>query len=140
MSGIAARFGKILVLAGLALAVTASSGAAGSPARTRILGVVPHAGGLARAPIPHTLSTAIRAAGPTTLTFDANYQSAINQFFTDLAQDSGGVQNVYSVATQYSDGAGAIQYKSTFGGSYVDHDPTRTASQTSSSSTRSRRQ
>ncbi len=28
---------------------------------------------------------AIRAAGPTTLTFDAKYQSAINQFFTDVA-------------------------------------------------------
>ena len=33
--------------------------------------------------------------------------------------------NVYSVATQYSDSPGAvhIQYQSTFGGSYVDHDP-----------------
>ena len=125
MSGIAARLTKILVLAGLALAVTASSGAAGSPARTRILGVVPHAGGLARAPIPHTLSKAIRAAGPTTLTFDAKYQSAINQFFTDVAHDSGGVQNVYSVATEYYDNPGTvhIQYQSTFGGSYVDHDP-----------------
>ena len=123
MSGIAARFGKIFVLAGMAFAVTASSGAAGSPARTRILGVVPQAGGLARAPIPHTLSKAIRAAGPTTLTFDAKYQSAINQFFTDVAHDSGGIDNVYSVATQYTDGSGAIQYQSTFGGSYVDHDP-----------------
>jgi hypothetical protein len=125
MSGIAARLTKILVLAGLALAVTASSGAAGSPARARILGVVPHAGGqLARAPIPHTLSKAIRAAGPTPLTFDAKYQSAINQFFTDVAHDSGGVDNVYSVATQYDDsGHLHIQYKSTFGGSYIAHDP-----------------
>jgi hypothetical protein len=126
MSGIASRFSKILVLAGLALAVTASSGAAAGPARTPILGVVPHAGGqLARAPIPHLLSTrATRdAAGPTTLTVDASYQSVINQFFTDIAHDSGGVNNVYPVATQYSDGSGAIQYQSTFGGSYVDHDP-----------------
>jgi hypothetical protein len=126
MSGIAARFVKILVLAGLALAVTASSGAAGSPARVRILGVVPHAGGqLARAPIPHTLSKAVRAAGPTTLTFDATYQSVINQFFTEVAHDSGGVNNVYPVATQYFDNPGGvhIQYQSTFGGSYVAHDP-----------------
>ena len=73
MSGIAARLSKILVLTGLALAVTASSGTAASPARTPILGVVPHqAGQLARAPLPHALSNAIRAAGPTTLTFDAN--------------------------------------------------------------------
>ena len=36
-----------------------------------------------------------------------------------------GDQNVYSVATQYYDNPGAvhIQYQSTFGGSYVDHDP-----------------
>src|SRR6476620_7625668 len=125
MSGISARFGKVLALAGLALAVTASSGAAGSPARARILGVVPHAGGqLARAPIPHTLSKAIRAAGPPTFTFDASYANLINRYFTDVAHDSGGNQNVYSVATQYDDsGHVNIQYKSTFGGSYVDHAP-----------------
>ena len=124
MRGIVARFGKIFVLAGLALAVTASSGAAGSPARARILGVVPrHAGQLATASTPHALSRAIRAAGPATLTFDAKYQSAINQFFTDVAHDSLHPTNVYSVAEQYSDGSGLIQYRSTFGGSYVDHNP-----------------
>jgi hypothetical protein len=125
MRGIAARFSKILVLAGLALAITASSGSAASPARTRILGVVPHhAGQLAQAPIPHVLSkAAIRAAGPTTLTFDASYQRVINQYFTDVAHDSHGVNNVYPVANQYSDGSGPILYQSTFGGSYVDHDP-----------------
>ncbi len=125
MRGISARFGKILVLAGLALAVTASSGAAGSPARARILGVVPHYSvQLAPAPMPHAFSRAIRAAGPTTLTFDASYQTLINRFFTDVAHDSGGNQNVYSVATQYDDSAHVhIQYQSTFGGSYVDHNP-----------------
>src|SRR2546421_11852938 len=102
MSGIAARFTKILVLAGLALAVTASGGTAASPARTPILGVVPHhAGQLAQAPLPHALSRAIRAAGPTTtLTFDASYQTLINRYFADVAKDSSGTQNVYSVATQ----------------------------------------
>ena len=117
----AARLTKILLLAGLALAVTASSGAAGSPARTQILGVVPHTGSLV--PAPHVLSKAIRVAGPTTLTFDASYESVINQYFADVARDSGGNQNVYSVATEYSDGSGAIHYQSTVGGSYVDHDP-----------------
>ena len=124
MSGIAARFSKILVLAGLALAVTASSGTAARPARTPILGVVPHhAGQLAQAPLPPALSKAIRAAGPITLTFDTSYQSVINQFFTDVAKDSGKSQNVYSVATQYSDSSGPIKYQSTFGGAYVDHNP-----------------
>ena len=126
MRGISVRFGKVLVLAGLTLAVTASSGAAGSPARARILGVIPHAGSqLARAPIPHTLAKAVRAAGPTSLTFDASYQNAINQFFTDVAHDSGGTDNVYSVATQYYDNPGTvhIQYQSIFGGAYVAKDP-----------------
>jgi len=126
MSGIAARFSKILVLAGVALTVTASSGTAATTGRARILGAVPHAGvQLARAPIPHALSTTgIRAAaGPTTLTFDTSYQSVINQFFTDVAHDSGGVDNVYPVAKEYTDGSGAIQYQSIFGGSYVAHDP-----------------
>jgi len=128
MRGFSARFGKVLVLAGLTLAVTASSGAAGTPPRARILGVVPHhAGQLAPSPIPHAFSRAVRAAGPATLTFSAKYQTAINQFFTDVAHDSGPAsnQNVYAVAREYYDNPGAvhIQYQSTFGGSYVDHDP-----------------
>jgi hypothetical protein len=116
-----ARLTTILVLAGMALAVTASSGAAASPARTPILGVVPHTDQLA--PAPHMLSRAIRSAGPTTLTFDAKYENVINQYFTDVAHDSLGTQNVYSVATQYTDGSGAVQYQSTVGGSYIDHGP-----------------
>src|SRR3954447_24908373 len=124
MSGIAARFTKFLALAVLALAVTASSGAAASPARTPVLGVVPHSG--QSAPVaPHALSRAIRAAGPTTLTFDASYQTVINGYFADVAHDRGGTNNVYSVATQYYDNPGAvhIQYLSTVGGAYVDHNP-----------------
>ena len=122
MSGIAARFTKILLLTAVALAVTASSGAAASRAHGRISGVVPHTGRLLLT--PHLLSkAAIQGAGPAPLTFDASYQSVINQYFTDVAHDSGGNQNVYSVATQYSDGSGAIKYQSTVGGSYVTHDP-----------------
>ena len=44
MGGIGARSAKILVLAGLALAVSASSGTAANRAHEPILGVVPHAG------------------------------------------------------------------------------------------------
>jgi hypothetical protein len=40
-----------------------------------------------------------------------------------VAHDSNGTSNVYSVATQYTDGSGALHYQSTFGGSYVDNDP-----------------
>jgi hypothetical protein len=126
MSGIGARLTTIFVLAGLALAVTASSGTAASPVRARIHGVVPHARGhLAPSPVPHALAGAVRAAAPATLTFDPLYQTTINQFFTDVAHDSSLDTNVYSVAKEYFDDPGPvhIQYQSAFGGSYVDHSP-----------------
>jgi len=121
MSGIAARAGALLGLAAAALAVTASGGTAAGSVHTGILGVVPH--GSRPAPATHTLAKAIRAAAPRALTFDASYESLINRFLADVAHDSGGTKNVYSVATQYTDGSGQIQYQSTFGGSYVAHDP-----------------
>jgi hypothetical protein len=121
MSGIAARFATLLVLVAVALAVTASSGTAAGSVHTRMLGVVPHGGQSATQALPR--AKAIRAAAPATLTFDAKYETLINRYFTDVAHDSGGTQNVYSVGTQYTDGSGPIQYKSTFGGFYVDHDP-----------------
>jgi hypothetical protein len=55
--------------------------------------------------------------------YPAEYQSGINRFFEDLAHDSGGLQNVDSVATQYSDSAGEFaNYNSTFAGAIVDKD------------------
>ena len=122
MRGTAARSITLLVLAALAFAATASAGAGASPARAPILGVVPHIGG--PAPTRHaSAKAAAKAAEPTSLTFDANYESLLNRYFADVAHDSGGPNNVYSVATQYFDGSGHIQYSSTFGGSYVDKDP-----------------
>ncbi len=112
MTGLAARLTTTLVLAGLALAVAASSGAAASPARAPILGVVPHTGGRP-AVAPHALSKAAAAAGPTTLTFDASYENLINRYFADVAHDSVGTENVYSVTTQYFDDAGAMATSST---------------------------
>jgi hypothetical protein len=119
----AARLTKLLVLAALALAVAASSGSAASPGHTRILGVVPHT---ARLPLtPHALTKAVGAASATTLSFDSSYETLINQYFTNVAHDSTGVQNVYSVATQYYDSPpkAFVQYQSTFAGSYVAHNP-----------------
>jgi hypothetical protein len=53
--------------------------------------------------------------------FPANYRSTINQFFQDMAADSGGTDNVYSVATQYYKSApGAINYSVSYGGTYQD--------------------
>jgi hypothetical protein len=110
---------KVLVLAALVFGVSASGGAAATPAHGPILGVVPHAGVTQALGAPNALSTSGPLAGASFLTFDANYVSLINQYFTDVAHDSGGSSNVYSAATQYS----GIQYQSTFGGSYVDHGP-----------------
>jgi hypothetical protein len=44
------------------------------------------------------------------------YDTTINQFFGDVAHDSGMATNVYSIATQYS----GIQYSSTYGGTWTD--------------------
>ena len=123
MLGIRGRLTTIAALALTAFAVMASTGAAASPVRTGILGVVPHASSSA-APVHNLMSTAaVAAATPTTLTFDSSYETLINRYFTDVAADSGGPNNVYSAATQYTDGSGNVQYQSTFAGAFVDHDP-----------------
>ncbi len=44
------------------------------------------------------------------------YDTTINQYFTDVAADSGKSTNVYATDTQYS----GIQYSSSFGGSFTD--------------------
>jgi hypothetical protein len=51
------------------------------------------------------------------------YESAVNQYLSDVAAASGSQTNVYSVATQYYDSTGFISFQSTFGGSDVDTDP-----------------
>lgn len=117
MSRLAARSILTLALAVLVVALTASSGAAAGSHSGRIRGIVPHAG------LQHSLPRTVLAATPAFLTFDANYEALINQYLTDVAHDSGGTSNVYSINTQYFDGSGPIQYQSTFGGSYVAHDP-----------------
>jgi hypothetical protein len=125
MNGIAVRAASLLALAALLVGLTASSGSAAGLRQGRILGVVPHSSGsLAAGPRLFSRSNAIKAADPATLTFDASYQTLINRYLADVAHDSGGTDNVYSVATQYDDSNHVhIQYQSTFGGSYVDRDP-----------------
>ena len=90
-----------------------------------MLGVVRHSSHAAAGSRALLRSAAVSQPG--VLKFDANYETVINKYFTDVAHDSGGTSNVYSAATQYSDGTGPIQYQSTFGGSYVDHDPLPTS-------------
>jgi hypothetical protein len=105
MRGPAGRLAKVFALVLLlALAATASSGSASSPGRGRISGVVPHQSSLVSG--PHALSRGLGLLSPSILTFDASYETVLNQYFTDVAASSGGSDNVYSAATQYYDNPG----------------------------------
>ena len=106
------------VAAALALLVTAAGASGNASHGLRPLGLVPHVRGQVSA-------HAVAAAAPTPgfLTFDTSYELLINRYFQDVAAASGSTSNVYSVATQYFDNTGPVQYLSTVGGSYVDHDP-----------------
>jgi PKD repeat protein len=56
--------------------------------------------------------------------YPVEYQPGVNQFFADLAHDSGGNQNVDSVSAQYNDTSGNFaSYRSNFGGALIDTDP-----------------
>jgi hypothetical protein len=56
--------------------------------------------------------------------YPAGYQAGIDQYLEGLAHDSGGDQNVDSVATQYANaGSEAVAYDSHFAGAILDTDP-----------------
>jgi hypothetical protein len=56
--------------------------------------------------------------------YPSDYQPGVDTFFDDLAHDSGGRENVDSVAAQYNDAAGQFaSYDSHFGGALVDTNP-----------------
>jgi hypothetical protein len=56
--------------------------------------------------------------------YPAGYQEGVDRYLEGLAQDSGGEQNVDSVATQYTNGSGeAVAYDSHFAGAILDTDP-----------------
>ena len=53
----------------------------------------------------------------------SSYKNVIDGYFTNVGTASGSSGNDYSVATQYSDGAGKIAYAASFGGRTVDTNP-----------------
>ena len=56
--------------------------------------------------------------------YAAGYQEGVNRYLEDLAHDSGGEQNVDSVATQYTgEGSQVANYDSHFAGAIIDTDP-----------------
>ena len=101
------------------LITTASTAGAARQAPHRIHALVPHTEHASRFA---ATTRAKKTKGFNCIASCAAYESTINQYFTDVAADSGTTENVYSVATQYSD----IQYDVTFDAStntYVDGTP-----------------
>jgi len=71
-------------------------------------------------PVMHTNAVYAIYWVPTGFTIQSGYDTLINQFFGDVAADSGKTTNVYYSDTQYSDGSGSIAYSSALAGSVVD--------------------
>jgi PKD repeat protein len=56
--------------------------------------------------------------------YPLGYKAGVNRYLEDLAHDSGGHENVDSVAAQYNDATGEFaSYNSRFGGEIVDEEP-----------------
>lgn len=108
-----------LAIAVLALTAAASTAGAARGVQHHLLGLAPHAahtGKLASA------KRASKAAALNCISDCSLYETTINQYFTDIAHDSGLMNSVYGVATQYS----SIQYSQTFNAAtnvYVDGNP-----------------
>ena len=103
-------------LGALVVGVAPSGGASNG---FRPAGVVFHSRGDARAVRTALNPRPTQAFGCGAISCAA-YQAGVNGYFQDVAADSGTSNNVYSVATEYSDTTGNIAYDSTFGGTYVD--------------------
>jgi len=125
---------KALCLAALAVGLVGMS--AGTARGHRVLGMdVPrqlHAAGTPSGsgqliyhggPVMHANTTYAIYWIPPGYTAQAGYSTLIDQYFTDVAADSGLTTNVNYTATQYHDGAGNVRYRSSFGGSYTDTAP-----------------
>jgi len=135
---------KWLVLVVAAAAVLAAVPAAGSarpskagvaafsPRHGSIGGIVPARGAPKKyvqgsgdltyhgGPVMRTNQTYAIYWAPSGFSLPTGYESTINQYFTDVAHDDGGNQNVYGILNQYYDGTGNIAYNSTFAGAVVD--------------------
>ncbi len=118
--------GVLFVLAAIAVAFAAQTAYGTTPQIPKhIGGVVPTVGRQVQGsgdllnhggPVMTTNKTYAIYWVPSGSSMPAGYQSTINQYFTDVAHDSGMSSNVYASDTQYS----SIQYSSTFGASLID--------------------
>jgi len=112
------------LLAGLfvvgALIVAISPGGVGaSSGGFHPSGIILHSGAPAARPHTSAVQTSASDFGCGAITCTA-YAAGVNGFLQDVSADSSGSNNVYSVATQFSDGTGNIAYSDSFGGTYTD--------------------
>jgi hypothetical protein len=126
-----------LLFAALALSATADSGLRPKhgivpPKPHQTAGTVQGSGDLTYhgGAVMRTITTYAVYWRPSGTSFNGDnttYQNTINQFFTDVATDSGLSSNVYATDPQYYDTIGGgthhIAYSSTFAGSIVDTNP-----------------
>jgi len=70
--------------------------------------------------VMHTNKTYLIYWAPSAHPMSATYENLITGFFQNVAADSRTSTNVYASDTQYTDGAGPVQYASTYGASWVD--------------------
>jgi hypothetical protein len=135
MKGLLKRIAFVLAVAAVfSVPAFASAPSPDNPAGRSgdILGIVPafgasHGGGAPGGnlayhggPVMHTNKVYAIYWVPSGFAIQSGYDTLINQFFGDVAADSGKTTNVYYSDTQYYDGGGSIAYSSAFGGSVVD--------------------
>jgi hypothetical protein len=95
----------------------AASGTFMDPAVGASSGVTYHGG-----PVTHGITTFAVFWDPAGV-FPTSTEQLVAGYLAGSAHDSGGTQNVFSVAAQYTDGAGSAGYSQTYGGAFVDRDP-----------------
>jgi PKD repeat protein len=136
------RWGVLVAIVGTFVALGALAPTAGAAIKLlpngKAFGYQPLAGTMSQHTFDGTFSNLDYNGGPvmpsntdylifwkpsTASDYPSDYKSGLVQYFTDLAHDSGGHQNVDSAAAQYNDASGNVAaYNVTFGGSFDDTD------------------
>lgn len=87
------------------------------PASGASSGITYHGG-----PVTHAITTYAVFWDPAGA-FQASTEQLVTGYLEGGAHDSGGTQNVFSVAAQYTDATGSAGYSQSYGGTFVDRDP-----------------
>jgi len=76
-------------------------------------------------PVLHSADPYLVYWAPAGHTIPSSSRTVLTRYMSDVAADSGGVDNVYGVLTQYTDSAGPAAYAQTFGSAQVINDTHR---------------